>query len=178
MIRAPIYSPAGTECLTRRLTLGTLHENNTYKAIRISAPGYNLYYSVWCSNEHELYDMTTDPGQLHNLLSPDLPASAATYIAGLPLNKVVARLDTLLFVLKSCEGSVCREPWKALHPAGNVWTLADALSPRFDQFYETHQVRFQYNFCANGYLIEAEGPSWEQCGQCFQRDGLSWDLWV
>lgn len=35
----------------------TLHENNTYKAIRVLGPGYNLYYSVWCNNEHELYDM-------------------------------------------------------------------------------------------------------------------------
>lgn len=36
---------------------GELHENNTYKAIRILGPGYNLYYSIWCTNEHELYDM-------------------------------------------------------------------------------------------------------------------------
>jgi hypothetical protein len=32
--------------------------NNTYKALRIKGEGYNLYYSVWCNNEHELYDMT------------------------------------------------------------------------------------------------------------------------
>jgi len=31
--------------------------NNTYKAVRISGSHYNLYYSVWCSNEHELYDL-------------------------------------------------------------------------------------------------------------------------
>lgn len=29
--------------------------NNTYKALRIIGTGYNLYYSVWCTNEHELY---------------------------------------------------------------------------------------------------------------------------
>lgn len=28
---------------------------NTYKALRIIGAGYNLYYSVWCTNEHELY---------------------------------------------------------------------------------------------------------------------------
>jgi len=32
--------------------------NNTYKALRIIGDGYNLYYSVWCTNEHELYDLT------------------------------------------------------------------------------------------------------------------------
>lgn len=31
--------------------------NNTYKAIRIASEEYNLYYSVWCTNEHELYDL-------------------------------------------------------------------------------------------------------------------------
>lgn len=32
--------------------------NNTYKSVRLIGDGYNLYYSVWCTNEHELYDMT------------------------------------------------------------------------------------------------------------------------
>lgn len=36
---------------------GELHENNTYKAIRLFGSGYDLYYSIWCNNEHELYDM-------------------------------------------------------------------------------------------------------------------------
>lgn len=31
--------------------------NNTYKAVRIIGEGYDLYYSVWCNNEHELYDI-------------------------------------------------------------------------------------------------------------------------
>lgn len=31
--------------------------NNTYKAVRVIGQGYNLYYSVWCSNEHELYNL-------------------------------------------------------------------------------------------------------------------------
>lgn len=31
--------------------------NNTYKAVRIMGQDYNLYYSVWCNNEHELYDL-------------------------------------------------------------------------------------------------------------------------
>lgn len=32
--------------------------NSTYKALRIIGEGYNFYYSVWCNNEHELYDLT------------------------------------------------------------------------------------------------------------------------
>lgn len=32
--------------------------NNTYKTVRLIGPGYNLMYAVWCTNEHELYDMT------------------------------------------------------------------------------------------------------------------------
>lgn len=31
--------------------------NNTYKSLRIVSKSYNLYYSVWCTNEHELYDL-------------------------------------------------------------------------------------------------------------------------
>lgn len=32
--------------------------NNTYKAVRLLGESYNLYYSVWCNNEHELYDLS------------------------------------------------------------------------------------------------------------------------
>ena len=32
--------------------------NNTYKSARILSPEYNLYYSVWCNNDHELYDLS------------------------------------------------------------------------------------------------------------------------
>jgi len=33
------------------------HGNNTYKGMRIVSPQYDLLYTVWCSHEHELYDM-------------------------------------------------------------------------------------------------------------------------
>lgn len=32
--------------------------NNTYKGLRIVSDEYSLYYSVWCTNETELYDVT------------------------------------------------------------------------------------------------------------------------
>lgn len=31
--------------------------NNTYKGLRVESTEYSLYYSVWCTNEKELYDM-------------------------------------------------------------------------------------------------------------------------
>jgi arylsulfatase A-like enzyme len=37
---------------------GRAAENNTYKAVRLMGKEYSLYYSVWCTNVTELYDMT------------------------------------------------------------------------------------------------------------------------
>lgn len=37
--------------------IGNAYPNNTYKGLRIKSTEYNLYYSVWCTNERELYDM-------------------------------------------------------------------------------------------------------------------------
>lgn len=31
--------------------------NNTYKAIRVISENYSIYYSVWCTNEREFYDL-------------------------------------------------------------------------------------------------------------------------
>lgn len=43
--------------------------NNTYKALRIVGKTYNFYYSVWCTNEHELYDLNvSDSSTLRSLL--------------------------------------------------------------------------------------------------------------
>lgn len=35
-----------------------MYWNNTYKGLRLIGKDYNFYYSVWCSGEHELYDLT------------------------------------------------------------------------------------------------------------------------
>ena len=45
--------------------------NNTYKALRIAGEAWDLYYSVWCNGEHELYDMKVGAveEQLENSLS-------------------------------------------------------------------------------------------------------------
>lgn len=126
-------------------------KNNTYKAIRIIGVDHNLYYSVWCTNEHELYDLRTDPGQIHNLF-PALKAD--TY-----LTKVVQRLDALLLITKSCAGKTCREPWMVLHPKGDVASLTDALHPKFDSWYTSvaERVKVSFDGCALGYIREIEG---------------------
>ncbi|ROV92831.1 hypothetical protein VPNG_09106 [Cytospora leucostoma] len=126
--------------------------NNTYKAVR------------------------TDPYQVHNLLHPDEASHAPTHLLGVPTRKVVERLDSLLFVLKSCKGQTCVRPWQALRPNGNVQTLRDALSHRFDGFYAS-QTRVEYDHCELGYIPEAEGAQFEQ-DEYVYRDGTPWHEWI
>lgn len=103
----------------------------------------------------------TDPYQIHSLLHPDEASHAPSHLLGVPTQKVVKRLDSLLFVLKSCKGQSCVRPWQAHHPKGNVLTLRDALSHRFDGFYAS-QARVGYGDCELGYIPEAEGAQLEQ----------------
>ncbi|POS70775.1 arylsulfatase [Diaporthe helianthi] len=146
--------------------------NNTYKAVRLIGQGYNLYYSVWCNNEHELYDLDTDPGQLHNLYSTE-SSSKDSRVLGTHVDLVIGRLDALMMVLKSCKGDTCIEPWKVLHPRGDVHSLSDALKVRFDSFYR-HQAKVAYDRCELGYILDAEGPQ-----EPYQyRKGWSWHSWV
>jgi hypothetical protein len=143
---------------------------------------------VWCSGEHELYDLNVsvgnfyrtvslrywqnDPGQLKNLLQPN---SSPTFLLGHELSKVVARLDSLLYVLKSCKAQTCIQPWQALHPAEDVNDLHDALSSRYDHFYEKEQRRVEYNRCEAGYIVDAEGPQFEKDGLVYSNE---WSNWV
>jgi hypothetical protein len=45
-----------------------LHQNNTYKAIRLFGSSFNLYYSIWCNNEYELYDMSVRVSQIRKVV--------------------------------------------------------------------------------------------------------------
>ncbi|KAI0157239.1 Arylsulphatase [Xylariaceae sp. FL1272] len=180
-------------------------EFNTYKSLRLSGEEYDFYYAVWCTNEHELYDMRNDPYQLTNLLSPSNAPSqlntTSSFISPnstannttrsitllttppltLPISSVASRLDALLFVLKSCGGASCRDPWMVLHPEGDVNSLVDALDSRFDKFYE-EMGRVYFAFCANGLVGEAEGPVWrgaeKGARERYLREGVAWDVWV
>ncbi|KAI3325333.1 arylsulfatase-like protein [Xylariaceae sp. AK1471] len=151
--------------------------NNTYKALRIVSDSWNLYYSVWCTNEHELYDLKTDSGQLNNLLTPTAEAGELVMLNGYPIDKVVARLDSLLLVLKSCKEDTCVRPWRSLHPAGNVNSLDDALSARFDEFYLEQQFKVSFDRCELGYILDAEGPQFDEVDLVY-RHGLRWSEWV
>ncbi|KAK0113520.1 hypothetical protein ONS95_013774 [Cadophora gregata] len=154
--------------------------NNTYKALRVIGKGYNLYYAVWCTNEHELYDLSTDPSQINNLyptthsstLSPNSPPILHLPLP-VPITTLIPRLDALLMVLKSCAGPTCISPWSVIHPAGNVKTLADALDERFDRFYgrvwgkDNERERVAFSACELGYIVGSEGP---QEGRVFREE--------
>jgi len=43
-----------------------LYHNHTYKALRVIGKDYNLLYTVWCSGEHELYDLNVRLSGTHN----------------------------------------------------------------------------------------------------------------
>ncbi|KAG6907810.1 hypothetical protein DXG01_007292 [Tephrocybe rancida] len=148
--------------------------NNTYKAVRLLGDGYNFYYSVWCNNEHQLYDINEDPFELNNLY-PSTSSSGATdpQLLGHPRSHVITRLDALLLVLKSCRGVTCIKPWDVLHPDGSVQSLRDALDSVYDDFYST-QPKVAYDHCEAGYIIDAEGPQ----TPLTHRYGLSWELWT
>ncbi|KAK8137059.1 hypothetical protein PG984_004999 [Apiospora sp. TS-2023a] len=162
-----------------------LYLNNTYKALRVAGEKYNLHYQVWCSNERELYDLNTDPGQMINLLDSEetnrMKASSATILDGIPLRKMVSRLDSLLFVLKSCRAETCIRPWEALHPDGDVRNLADALSPRWDRFYEARERSIRFDRCEMGFILDAEGPQFgdgdEEVEEAL-RNQAAWHEWT
>jgi N-acetylglucosamine-6-sulfatase len=66
-------------------------------------------------------------------------------------------LDALVVVLKSCKGETCIQPWKVLHPEGDVKSLVDSLKPGFDVFYH-EQPKVSFSKCELGYIKESEGP--------------------
>ncbi|KAI0484810.1 arylsulfatase precursor [Xylariaceae sp. FL0804] len=126
-------------------------QNNTYKSVRVVAEDYNLAYTVWCNNDHELYDMKHDPTQLHNLYGTN------GTVSGWPVHALTARIDALVLTLKACKGVVCTKPWETLHPRGNVHDLAQAMNPKYDFFYLKQQPKVTYTACQKGYLAEYEG---------------------
>ncbi|KAJ5819121.1 hypothetical protein N7474_004712 [Penicillium riverlandense] len=134
---------------------GNAYKNNTYKGIRLVADDYSLYYSVWCTNEKEFYNLKDDPAQTVNLAAH--PAKHNKYrIADRELPQIMNRLDALMMVLKSCEGNSCRYPWHQLHPGGKVDTLAKALHSSYDNFYEK-QPKVTFSKCEIGYIVKEEG---------------------
>ncbi|KAF5005111.1 hypothetical protein FDECE_8431 [Fusarium decemcellulare] len=137
--------------------------NNTYKALRVIGEHYNIYYSIWCNNEHELYDMKTDPYQLKNIYPSSDSENMDEKLSFLdrPISAVLDRLDALTMVLKTCRAAGCVKPWKLLHPNGKVSNLREAMHPKFDKFYKHNIPNVKYDHCAEGYFLELEGPRFD-----------------
>ncbi|SCZ95918.1 BZ3500_MvSof-1268-A1-R1_Chr8-1g09882 [Microbotryum saponariae] len=146
---------------------GKLRLNQTYRAIRIvEGDSLDLSYAVWCTGEHEIYDLLTDPDQMHNFAEVESPS--------LELQHLRFRLDALLLVLKTCVGEVCKRPWKEIFPQGNVGSLKEALDEKFDQYFR-QLPKVAYSRCELGYLRELEYPFWSRDLAFSQSgsDGLS-----
>lgn len=124
----------------------------------------------------------SDPAQMNNLLqAPSNSTSAypsSTTLLGRPLAQLTARLDALLLELKTCRGaSACTQPWDALLPGADVHTLAEAMNPRFDNYFES-LPRVAFDRCEEGYIVSAEGPMWTEglaYGGKGKRDWV-WDV--
>lgn len=118
---------------------------NTYKTLRVISQDYNYMYAVWCTGEHEFYDLKNDPYELKNLYN------------GASM-QLLNRLDALLLVLKSCRAETCRDPWRILHPHDkSVQTLADALHHKYDAHYAQFR-KVQYEECLAYYNTAIEQP--------------------
>ncbi|KAI9483817.1 MAG: alkaline-phosphatase-like protein [Benjaminiella poitrasii] len=127
---------------------------NTYKTLRIISQNYNYMYAVWCTGEHELYDLKKDPYGLKNLYD-NMSV------------QLVNRLDALLVVLKSCRADTCRDPWKILHPGDRyVKTLQDALHEKYDNYYAQFR-KVEFEQCLGFHLSSNEFP---QIGHHFKSN--------
>ncbi|RMJ20911.1 Arylsulfatase, partial [Aspergillus sp. HF37] len=118
-VAVEFWGDSGLEGKFSRLGPGgdTRMPNNSYKSARILGEDYNLYYAVWCTNEHELYDLSTDPYQTQNIYSA-ANATNDRYL-GYSLQAVQNRLDALVLALQTCQGITCIKPWSVLHPDGS-----------------------------------------------------------
>ncbi|KAG9887988.1 Arylsulphatase, partial [Aureobasidium melanogenum] len=134
---------------------GLSYPNNTYKALRLVSANYSLYYSVWCTGEHEFYDLHSDPSQMHNFFA-DPKLGKDFSLAGRSWQQVIYRLDALLLILKTCKTTTCIKPWSSLHNNSDVQTLAQALNPEFDPYYIKYP-KVGFSSCELGYIPEAEG---------------------
>ncbi|ORY76013.1 alkaline-phosphatase-like protein [Leucosporidium creatinivorum] len=131
--------------------------NSTLKSLRVVERelGLDYAYTVWCTGEREIYDMTTDPDQMHNLASTLSSSSTkSSYIT-----RLHTRLDALLLVLKTCSGQSCRLPWKSMFTNGKVKNLKDAMKKEYDDYFKgLPSVR--YSRCELGYHRTLEAPFW------------------
>jgi hypothetical protein len=102
---------------------------------------------------------------MNNLLS-NSTSQLQTVILGnstYPITTLQSRLDALILVLKTCKGKVCSDPWEKLLPGSDVSTLAQAMKSTYDEYF-AKLPKVSYSACEDGYLLESEGPVWEDEG--------------
>ncbi|CAI0644619.1 unnamed protein product [Colletotrichum noveboracense] len=135
-----------------------LYLNNTYKGLPLVGKSFNLYYSVWCTGERELFNLNDDPEQTVNLLSDTSQALILVEyfeVSGRGTSEVVHRLDAVIMALKDCEGRRCSRPWSALHPDGDIVSLEQALDTKYDGFYKG-QPKMYFESCEAAFIKERE----------------------
>lgn len=125
----------------------TAPANNTYKTVRIIAQEYSYMYAVWCTGETELYDLVADPYEL-------APIARNSSVAAW---RLTSRLNGLMLLLKTCIGESCRRPWSVIQPGTDVTTLADALHPRYDVYYDA-LPSVHFDLCLEQYDLSNEAP--------------------
>ncbi|KAJ9125075.1 hypothetical protein QFC22_000028 [Naganishia vaughanmartiniae] len=163
--------------------LGPLRINNTYRTVRVhhetetEGPGHATYsYSVWCTGERELYDLTKDPHQINNLLAPLNPVGRFAPFDSLggedkPLvdaesQRLLHRLDALMLVLKTCKGSTCTDPYGELvplshpRPPTHISGFEQLLDSKLDDYF-AGLPKVHFKECALGYHRALEQPEWD-----------------
>ncbi|KAI7849320.1 alkaline-phosphatase-like protein [Circinella umbellata] len=121
---------------------------NTYKTLRVISEKHNLKYAVWCTGEHELFDLKRDPYELQNIYN-----SEEVKI------QLIDRLDAVLSVLQTCSGASCRDPWRVIHPDNeNIRTLSDALDKKYDVLYRRFR-KITFKECLAYFSAANEEPN-------------------
>ncbi|KAK4052700.1 hypothetical protein OIV83_001987 [Microbotryomycetes sp. JL201] len=117
-----------------RFSSGQRRVTQKYRTVRVVEDDgkINLAYAVWCTGERELYDMSTDPDQMHNLLVGE---TSKTVFTADEVKAIETRLDGLLLRLKDCIGEECRQPWKSIFPSDQVSSLKQAVDIKFDEYF-------------------------------------------
>ena len=92
-------------------------------------------------------------------------------------HKLATRLDSLIFVMKSCKADTCRMPWEALMPGSGVNTLIEALDSKYDDFFANEVPRVSFTKCEPGYIIASEGPQFQNWTDPFKVQARDSD-WV
>lgn len=93
---------------------------------------------------------------MNNLLHKSASPTTQKYLTR-PLPQLLARLDALLLVLKSCKTTDCRRPWDTMFKKDQVNSIAEAMDLKYDEFF-AKQPKVSFKTCKTGHVISNEGP--------------------